>query len=89
MSIGFSEEELLGGYAAWLRWLKQKRSELASKQAKLERRMGSNNSAEKMEHPVEPVLTESSSPDVTHTPTENTVVAAPAGDEEVALDDWL
>jgi len=46
MSIGYSEEELLAGYAAWLRWLEQKRSELEGKQAKMERRMKASGGSE-------------------------------------------
>jgi hypothetical protein len=98
MSIGFTEEELLSGYAAWLRWLKQKRAELEAKQAKMDRRMAKDGAEIAAPAPVPTAMQEAMSsdapsaevvipPEESHPSSVPGLPSVPAGDEEV--DDWL
>ena len=102
-SIG--EEELLTGFAAWLRWLKNKRGDLEGKQAKLERRMSRNGDAEPAattvltDEPVSQSVSQSVSAPETDSPApalDQQPADAPLQEEEApsppdddAVDDWL
>ncbi len=88
MSVGITNQELLSGYAGWLKWLGSKEAGLEGKQAKLEAR------AAKRSNPAAdvPVAEEAASAPVAMSAAEeDDATPAPVAEAAQAAetDDWL